>query len=294
MGILNHFPPNPWIEYWIGYFWLAFEWIFWYNEYFKIYFELNIELDHFWAQFNVWLNNQNVSDRATVKPYQFWKLMTHAIHRPPAMTMTNTHTKTKIEKFQEKWVNEYRLKYSVLMIIGWHVLAHDTHCQPQDKDKYKDKDKTKENNKFFKRPNMCYIFEKLRVQGYQIWHSCIISASSVDHQCIISVSSVHHHCIISASSAHHQRITKPDQDREDFNLADLILELSFLFCTFPYCKLCQICNSLQANWLKVLVWSLTRVGLTTSIVKSDVWQSKARCCLRITDNKQTDADWREI
>ena len=50
--------------------------------------------------------------------------MTHAIHRPPAMTMTmtmtNTHTKTKTktEKFQEKWVNEYRFKYPVLMIIG--------------------------------------------------------------------------------------------------------------------------------------------------------------------------------
>ena len=50
--------------------------------------------------------------------------MTHAIHRPPAMTMTmtmtNTHTKTKTktEKFQEKWVNEYRFKYSVLMNIG--------------------------------------------------------------------------------------------------------------------------------------------------------------------------------
>ena len=48
--------------------------------------------------------------------------MTHAIHRPPAMTMTmtNTHTmtKTKTEKFKEKWVNEYRFKYPVLMNIG--------------------------------------------------------------------------------------------------------------------------------------------------------------------------------
>ena len=60
--------------------------------------------------------------------------MTHAIHRPPAMTMTmtmtNTHTKTKTktEKFQEKRVNEYRFKYPVLMNIGSDVLAHDTHC----------------------------------------------------------------------------------------------------------------------------------------------------------------------
>ena len=29
--------------------------------------ELNIELNNFWAQFNGWLNNQNVSDRANVQ-----------------------------------------------------------------------------------------------------------------------------------------------------------------------------------------------------------------------------------
>ena len=32
---------------------------------------------------------------------------------------------------------------------------------------------------------------------------------------------------MSASSVHHQ--TRPDKTREDFNLADLILELAFLF-----------------------------------------------------------------
>ena len=39
-----------------------------------------------------------------------------------------------------------------------------------DKDKYKDKDndKDKDKDKILKRPNMCYVFEKLRVQGYQI------------------------------------------------------------------------------------------------------------------------------
>ena len=42
-----------------------------------------------------------------------------------------------------------------------------------------------------------------------------------------SASSAHHQCNISASSTHHQN--GPDQDREDFNLADLILELAFLF-----------------------------------------------------------------
>ena len=30
------------------------------------------------------------------------------------------------------------------------------------------KDKDKDKDKILKRPNMCYIFEKLRVQGYQI------------------------------------------------------------------------------------------------------------------------------
>ena len=50
--------------------------------------------------------------------------MTQAIHRHPAMTMTmtNTHiktiTKTRTKKFKEKWVNEYRFKYPVLMYIG--------------------------------------------------------------------------------------------------------------------------------------------------------------------------------
>ena len=36
------------------------------------------------------------------------------------------------------------------------------------KDKYKDKDKDKDKVKVHKILNMCYIFEKQRVQGYQI------------------------------------------------------------------------------------------------------------------------------
>ena len=47
------------------------------------------------------------------------------------------------------------------MCIDWDVPAHVTHCQ--DKYKYKDKDKDKDKDKNLKRPNMCYIFEKLRV-----------------------------------------------------------------------------------------------------------------------------------
>ena len=49
-------------------FWTNFWMDFWLNEYFKFSFELNIELIHFWARFNVWLNNRNVSDRATPTP----------------------------------------------------------------------------------------------------------------------------------------------------------------------------------------------------------------------------------
>ena len=35
------------------------------------------------------------------------------------------------------------------------------------------KDKDKDKDKILKRPNICYIFEKLRVQGCQIWHSYV-------------------------------------------------------------------------------------------------------------------------
>ena len=38
---------------------------FWLNEYFKFSFELNIEFNNLCAWFNVWLNNRNVSDRAS-------------------------------------------------------------------------------------------------------------------------------------------------------------------------------------------------------------------------------------
>ena len=38
----------------------------------------------------------------------------------------------------------------------------------EDKDKDKDNDKDKDKDKINKRPYMCYIFEKLRVQVYQI------------------------------------------------------------------------------------------------------------------------------
>ena len=39
----------------------------------------------------------------------------------------------------------------------------------EDEDQDKDKDKDKDKNKEWKRPNMCYICEKQRIQGYQTW-----------------------------------------------------------------------------------------------------------------------------
>lgn len=39
--------------------------IFYLNEYFRFYFELNIELNRFWAWFNIWMNNANVSNIPT-------------------------------------------------------------------------------------------------------------------------------------------------------------------------------------------------------------------------------------
>ena len=40
------------------------------NEYFRFNFELNIELNHFLAQFNVKMNNQNVSATPTLKGWR--------------------------------------------------------------------------------------------------------------------------------------------------------------------------------------------------------------------------------
>ena len=51
-------------------------------------------------------------------------------------------------------------------------LPHDTHCHFEDKDK----------DRMLKRPNICYVFEKQGVQGYQIWHSQ--TASRLHPDCI--------------------------------------------------------------------------------------------------------------
>ena len=39
----------------------------------------------------------------------------------------------------------------------------------QEKDNYNDNDKDKDKDESAENLNICYIFEKLRIQGYQIW-----------------------------------------------------------------------------------------------------------------------------
>ena len=57
--------------------------------------------------------------------------------------------------------------YEILPYRGRCLLSYsDNKDKDKGKDKYKDKDKDKD--KVLKRPNMCYIFEKQKVQGYQI------------------------------------------------------------------------------------------------------------------------------
>ena len=65
---------NIFIEWIIRFFWMNIFWInnqfyFWMNillnEYFRFDFELNIELNHFLARFNVWMNNQNKLNSAS-------------------------------------------------------------------------------------------------------------------------------------------------------------------------------------------------------------------------------------
>ena len=85
------------------------------------------------------------------------------------LTMTQTRTKTKTgENFQEEESNHvYRLTCSVQHYIFTDKQAHEiTFGKDKEKDKGKEKDKDKD--KVLKRPNMCYIFEKQEVQGFQI------------------------------------------------------------------------------------------------------------------------------
>ena len=62
---------------------------------------------------------------------------------------------------------------------------------------------------------------------------------------------------------HHQRITRPDQDREDFNLADLILELSFLFDIIGQTNV--------YSFPKDMHWPTSPVDVTVSVTGMNNW-----------------------
>ena len=77
---------------------------------------------------------------------------------------------------------------------------------------------------------MCYIFEKQRVQGYQIWHSDQPICQHCGHKKVVTPKCIY-------QIGHTRVVTKNDneyKEKEDFNVADLILDLAFLF------KLCHI------------------------------------------------------
>ena len=93
-----------------------------------------------------------------IKPYIFWKLMTHAIHRFQiwqwqrkihAQRHAQRHIQRRRRKrFQCSSVNEYRLQCPLAHVLSPLV--------------EKDKDKV------FKRPKICFFLKALD-QGYQIW-----------------------------------------------------------------------------------------------------------------------------
>ena len=63
------------------------------NEYFGFCFELNFELNHFWAKFNEKMNFQNVSNRAM----SMWMVSTIKSMWRMSMSMTKKMTKRTCE-----------------------------------------------------------------------------------------------------------------------------------------------------------------------------------------------------
>ena len=89
--------------------------------------------------------------------------MTKTHTKTNTKTKTKTITKTKCSKdpshaiFSKSW--EFKdIRYD----------AYNDKDNDNDNDNYKDKDKDKDKDKSAENLNICYIFEKLRIQGYQI------------------------------------------------------------------------------------------------------------------------------
>ena len=87
------------------------------------------------------------------------------------MTMTKTHTKTNTNtKTKTRTMTKTKcLKDPSYAIFSksreFKDIRYDAY---NDKDNDQDKDKTRTKTKMLKKLNICYIFEKQRVQGYQI------------------------------------------------------------------------------------------------------------------------------
>ena len=87
------------------------------------------------------------------------------------MTMTKTHTKTNT-KTKTKTMTKAKCSKDpshAIFLKSWEFkdIRYDAYNdKDNDNDNYKDKDKDKD--KSAENLNICYIFEKLRKQGYQI------------------------------------------------------------------------------------------------------------------------------
>ena len=85
------------------------------------------------------------------------------------MTMTKTHTKTKTKTMTKTKCSKDPSHAIFLKSWEFKDIRYDAYNdKDNDNDNYKDKDKDKDKDKSAENLNICYIFEKLRIQGYQI------------------------------------------------------------------------------------------------------------------------------
>ena len=81
-------------------------------------------------------------------------------------TNTNTKTKTKGSKDPSPAIFVKSWEFKDVRYDAYNDKDND---QEKDNDNDNDKDKDKDKDESAENLNICYIFEKLRIQGYQIW-----------------------------------------------------------------------------------------------------------------------------
>ena len=105
------------------------------------------------------------------------KLKDIVYHSVMKFTTTKTHTKTntrtKTKKMTETKCSKdpshaLFLKSWEFKDIRYNAYNDKDNDQEKDNDNDNDKDKDKDKDKSAENLNVCYIFEKLRIQGYQI------------------------------------------------------------------------------------------------------------------------------